>query len=77
MFVAADSFRANVRDGMFTHYKREEDATMQSGKLDEELARMSRIIDQITRVASCCATSHSPPPTSGKARRSPARSSAR
>jgi hypothetical protein len=32
----------------FTHYKREEDATMQRGKLDEELGRMSEIADQIT-----------------------------
>jgi DNA mismatch repair ATPase MutS len=48
MFVAADSFRANVCDGIFTHYKREEDEAMQSGKLDEELARMSDIADHIT-----------------------------
>ncbi len=48
MFVAADSFRAGVCDGVFTHYKREEDATMQSGKLDEELRRMAEIADQIT-----------------------------
>ena len=38
----------NVCDGVFTHYKREEDATMESGKLDEELARMSEIADHIT-----------------------------
>jgi len=49
MFTGADSFRANVCTGVFTHYKREEDATMESGKLDEELARMSQIADQITR----------------------------
>ena len=48
MFVTARSFRANVCDGVFTHYKREEDATMQSGKLDEELARMSDIAEHIT-----------------------------
>jgi hypothetical protein len=47
MFVAARRFRADLRDGVFTHYKREEDATMQSGKLDEELARMSAIVDRI------------------------------
>lgn len=47
MFVPADSFSANVCDGLFTHYKREEDATMESGKLDEELARMSDIVDKI------------------------------
>ena len=47
MYVAAESFRSDVRDGIFTHYKREEDTTMRSGKLDEELLRMSGIIDQI------------------------------
>jgi DNA mismatch repair ATPase MutS len=48
MFVTAKSFRANVRDGVFTHFKREEDATMTHGKFDEELARMSAIADHIT-----------------------------
>ncbi|MGO9957352.1 MAG: MutS-related protein [Solirubrobacteraceae bacterium] len=47
MFVAAETLRASVCDGVFTHYKREEDASMQSGKLDEELARMSEIADLI------------------------------
>jgi DNA mismatch repair ATPase MutS len=47
MFVAAHSFRASVCDGVFTHYKREEDVTMESGKLDEELRRMSEIADAI------------------------------
>jgi hypothetical protein len=49
MFVGARSFRAGVCDGLFTHYKREEDATMERGKLDEELSRMSAIAGQITR----------------------------
>ena len=48
MFVGAQSFRASTCAGVFTHYKREEDATMRSGKLDEELARMSEIAGQIT-----------------------------
>lgn len=47
MFVPAESFSANVSGQLFTHYKREEDTTMKSGKLDEELARMSAIVDQI------------------------------
>ncbi len=47
MFVPAESFCADVREAIFTHFKREEDATMQSGKLDEELARMSEIADHI------------------------------
>jgi DNA mismatch repair protein MutS len=48
MFVSADSFCSGICHGLFTHYKREEDAAMQSGKLDEELRRMSDIIDQLT-----------------------------
>jgi len=48
MFVAASSFRAGVCDGVFTHFKREEDAAMESGKLDEELGRMADIAEQIT-----------------------------
>jgi len=48
MFVPAHSFSANICDSLFTHFKREEDVTMKSGKLDEELSRMSDIIDHIT-----------------------------
>lgn len=47
MFVPAESFRASMCRGVFTHFKREEDATMTSGKLDEELSRMSEIADLI------------------------------
>ncbi|MGA8659613.1 MAG: DNA mismatch repair protein MutS [Chthoniobacterales bacterium] len=48
MFVPANTFSANVCDRLFTHYKREEDVTMKSGKLDEELSRMSEMVDNIT-----------------------------
>jgi DNA mismatch repair ATPase MutS len=48
MFVPAESFCANVCAGVFTHYKRKEDATMNSGKLDEELSRISQIVDHLT-----------------------------
>jgi DNA mismatch repair ATPase MutS len=47
MFVPADSFRADVCQRIFTHYKREEDTTMKSGKFDEELKRMSEIVDNL------------------------------
>jgi hypothetical protein len=46
-FVGADSFGTDLRDGLFTHFKREEDTEMKSGKLDEELARMSAIADAL------------------------------
>jgi MutS domain V len=48
MFVAAESFTAGISAGVFTHFRREEDAGMQSGKLDEELGRMSAIAGVIT-----------------------------
>ncbi len=47
MFVPAEHLRADVRDGIFTHFKREEDATMRSGKLDEELNRMHDIAEEL------------------------------
>lgn len=47
MFVPATSFKASICSSIFTHYRREEDNTMQSGKLDEELSRMSDIADSI------------------------------
>lgn len=47
MFVPAESLCANVCGGLFTHYKREEDSSMKSGKFDEELGRMSAIVDKI------------------------------
>lgn len=48
LFVPAESFAGELCAGVFTHYKREEDPTMKSGKFDEELARMNDIIDRIT-----------------------------
>ena len=47
MFVPAESYAANVCKGLFTHYRREEDVSMESGKFDEELGRMSAIADHI------------------------------
>lgn len=48
MFVGADSFRANARDRLFTHFIREEDESMTRGRLDEELSRMNVIAENIT-----------------------------
>ncbi|HEY1681052.1 MAG TPA: hypothetical protein VGF98_05405 [Candidatus Tumulicola sp.] len=47
MFVSASSAQASLCTGLFTHYRREEDAAMTSGKLDEELHRLSDIIDTV------------------------------
>ncbi|CDF58626.1 MutS-related protein [Thermobrachium celere] len=48
MFVGAEEFLAPIRNGVFTHFKKEEDSSMKSGKLDEELSRMSKIVDVIS-----------------------------
>ncbi|GAA3935796.1 DNA mismatch repair protein MutS [Actinomadura viridis] len=45
MFVTARSLAASVVGGVFTHFKREADASMTSGRLDGELARMSAVVD--------------------------------
>jgi hypothetical protein len=45
LFVAARAYRARVCSGLFTHFKREEDAGMRSGRLDEELGRMGEIVN--------------------------------
>jgi DNA mismatch repair ATPase MutS len=47
MVVTASIYRASICDGVFSHFKREEDPTMTRGKLEEELNRMSEIADQI------------------------------
>jgi DNA mismatch repair ATPase MutS len=47
LFVTAGSYRAGTARGIFTHFLREEDADMTSGRLDDELRRMSVIAGQI------------------------------
>ncbi len=49
MFVAADSFSSNINSNIFTHYKRKEDVEMESGKFDEEMKRMSLIVDKLKK----------------------------
>jgi DNA mismatch repair ATPase MutS len=48
MFVPAENFAAAICEGVYTHYRREEDSAMESGKWDEELGRMSDIVDRLT-----------------------------
>jgi hypothetical protein len=45
MFVGAERFAASVASGVFTHQTHEEDEAMRSGKLDEELRRLSVLVD--------------------------------
>ncbi len=47
MFVPAESFAADIRPRLLSHFKREEDAALERGKLDEELARMSLLVDHL------------------------------
>jgi DNA mismatch repair ATPase MutS len=46
--VPARSFAAGLRDGIFTHFKREEDAALRHGKFVEELARIRGIVDRLS-----------------------------
>jgi DNA mismatch repair ATPase MutS len=48
MFVTARALRATVCRQVFTHFIREEDPSMVSGRLDEELRRTSVIADQVS-----------------------------
>ncbi len=43
IFVPAQHFSSSISKKIFTHYKREEDEKMESGKFDEELRRMNKI----------------------------------
>ncbi len=47
LFVTARSYQADAARGIFTHFIREEDPSMTSGRLDDELFRMSAIADHI------------------------------
>jgi hypothetical protein len=47
LFVGAEAFGANIVRGVFTHYKREEDSSMTSGKFDEELSRMNALANML------------------------------
>lgn len=48
LFAPAAGYRASVAAAVHTHYRREEDPGMDSGKFDEELARVSRTIDLLS-----------------------------
>lgn len=45
MFVPARSLSLSACTGLFTHFKRAEDESMRSGKLQEEMERMGAIVD--------------------------------
>ena len=45
--VAAESFASGIYPSFFTHFTRREDSAMNSGRLNEELKRMSQIVDRL------------------------------
>lgn len=47
LFVSGRSFESNTFENVFTHFNKEEDKTMESGKLDEELGRLNMIVNDI------------------------------
>lgn len=47
MYVGAKEYTGSIFNGIYTHFKKEEDSEMKSGKLDEELDRMNDIVDSI------------------------------
>lgn len=49
MIVGAKEFSFPIRNGIYTHFKKEEDKKIKSGKLDEELKRISEIIDHLDK----------------------------
>lgn len=48
IFVPAESYRSYMTKNVFTHFRKEEDINLDSGKLDEELVRMKNIISQLS-----------------------------
>ena len=49
MYVPAKNFSSGLYRNLFTHFARREDSAMNSGRLDEELGRMERIVDNLTK----------------------------
>jgi DNA mismatch repair ATPase MutS len=47
MYVPAEAYKANLVTGLFTHFRRGEDRSMERGKFEEELQRMSQILEVI------------------------------
>jgi len=48
LFVSGKQFRAGLVEGLLTHFKREEDTSMRGGKFDEQLSRISGLVDMPT-----------------------------
>lgn len=47
LFVGAERMSAGIASGLFTHFRREEDRGLTSGKFDEELRRLDEILETL------------------------------
>ena len=47
LMVTAEAYSAGIFPRLFVHFTRREDSAMNSGRLDEELNRMDKIVDQL------------------------------
>ncbi len=47
LMVAAERYESGIFPSLFTHFTRREDSAMNSGRLDEELGRMSQIVEHL------------------------------
>lgn len=47
MFVGAQSYESSLCTGIYTHFRKDEDVDMNSGKLDDELRRFREIVEVI------------------------------
>ncbi|MGM9972051.1 MAG: hypothetical protein ACI35W_06550 [Anaeroplasmataceae bacterium] len=51
LFVSGNTFECNVFSNVFTHFNKEEDKSMTSGKLDEELGRLRDLVSMMKKNA--------------------------
>lgn len=47
MFVTAEKFESSISTGIFTHFKVDEEANLKKGRLEEEIERMSLIVQHV------------------------------
>lgn len=47
IFVAAEAYEADIREGIFTHFRTRDDSTMTYGRLKEELVRIRDLTNRI------------------------------
>ncbi|MCE4622551.1 MAG: hypothetical protein F7B19_04470 [Desulfurococcales archaeon] len=49
MYVAAEHYESSISTGVYTHFETEEKPNLGKGRLEEELARISEIVDHLKR----------------------------